>query len=99
MPAVVERARAQRSAVGSVVAALACAGVLLAIATVLHRYGLADLALSRGAVRSWLDGDGLYAYRSPDSHLGTALPPPAAYLLVPAAFLPLAFLLWRRNLR
>jgi alpha-1,2-mannosyltransferase len=90
MPALVERVRARWSATGSVVVFLAAAGALAALTLFLHRYGLAGLDLDRGAVRSWLEGDGLYDYRSPESHLGTALPPPAAYLLIPAAFLPLA---------
>jgi alpha-1,2-mannosyltransferase len=89
MPAMVEQARTPRTAARSVVVALAGAGLLAALATFLHRYGLADLDLDRGAVRGWLGGDGLYAYRSPDSLLGTALPPPAAFVLAPVAFLPL----------
>jgi alpha-1,2-mannosyltransferase len=94
MPAIVEHARARWTAAGSTVVTLACAGVILALATFLHRYGASDLSLDRGAVRSWLTGDGLYAYRAPASNLGAALPPPAAFFLVPAAFLPLAVAGW-----
>jgi alpha-1,2-mannosyltransferase len=94
MPAMVERARAQWTAAGSIVVFLACAGAILALTTFLHRYGLDDLGLNRGAVRHWLEGNGLYDFRSPDSHRGTAVPPPAAYLLVPIAFLPLAVSGW-----
>ena len=53
--------------------------------TFTHRYGFSGLALDRAAVRSWLEGDGLYAYRDPISHLGAALPPAAAFLLAPAS--------------
>ena len=90
----VERVRARWTVTGSVVVLLVCAGAILALTTFLHRYGLADLGLDRDAVRSWLEGDGLYDFRSPASHLGTALPPPAAYLLVPAALLPLRVSGW-----
>jgi alpha-1,2-mannosyltransferase len=92
MPATVERARRTaltRPTIGqSVVLALAAVATLALIALVAHRYGFADLALHRAALQSWLDGDGLYAYRSPESHLGTALTPAAALLLTPIAFLP-----------
>ncbi|HEV8570041.1 MAG TPA: glycosyltransferase 87 family protein [Actinoplanes sp.] len=94
MPTLVERARAHRTANRSIVVVLGCVGVVFAITTFAHRYGLADLALDRAAVRSWLGGDGLYAYRSPDSQLGPALPPVAALFLVPAAFLPLGTAGW-----
>jgi len=73
---------------------LAAAGTLVALITFLHRYGLADLRLDRDAVRSWLAGNALYDYRSPTSQLGTAVPPPAGYLLVPAALVPLAVAGW-----
>ncbi|RZU51053.1 alpha-1,2-mannosyltransferase [Krasilnikovia cinnamomea] len=94
MPAIVERARrtarTHRRAARLAVAGLACAGVGIAVAALTHRYGLTGLALDRAAVRSWLSGDGLYAYRAPDSDLGTAVPPAAAFLLLPAAWLPIA---------
>ncbi|WP_412738210.1 glycosyltransferase family 87 protein [Krasilnikovia sp. MM14-A1259] len=64
-------------------------GVGITAAALTHRYGLAGLALDRAAIRSWLSGDGLYAYRAPDSNLGTAVPPAAAFLLLPAAWLPI----------
>jgi alpha-1,2-mannosyltransferase len=94
MLAMVERARAHRTSSGFVVVVLGCVGAAVALATFAHRYGLADLALDRAAVRSWLAGDGLYAYRWPDSQLGAALPPVAALFLVPSAFLPLGTAGW-----
>jgi alpha-1,2-mannosyltransferase len=85
MPVIGERTRTTRS----VVVTLACLGAASAIATYLHRYGLGGLAVDRDAVRAWLSGDGLYAYRQPVSRLGTAEPPPAALLLVAFAAMPL----------
>ena len=73
---------------------LACFGAVWAIAIYLHRYGLAGLAVDRAAVRGWLDGDALYAYRSPDSRLGTAEPPVAAMVLIAADLLPLSLSGW-----
>ena len=90
MPATGERTRTIRS----VVVGLACCGAVWAIAIYLHRYGLAGLAVDRAAVRGWLDGDGLYAYRSPVSRLGTAEPPPAAMFLIAADLLPLTLSGW-----
>lgn len=78
----------------SVVVGLACVGILAAITTIAQRYGFSSLAVDRGAVASWLAGDGLYAYRAAGSQLGTALPPPAALLVAPAAVLPLAVAGW-----
>jgi alpha-1,2-mannosyltransferase len=77
-----------------VVAGLGCLGALWAVGLYLHQYGLADLAVDIGAVRSWLAGDGLYAYRSPISRLGTAEPPAAAILMSPGARLPLLVTGW-----
>jgi alpha-1,2-mannosyltransferase len=94
MPKLVERARAHRTSNRSIVVVLGCVSVVFAITTFAHRYGLADLALDRAAVRSWLGGDGLYAYRSPHSQLGAALPPVAALFLLPSAFLPLGTAGW-----
>ncbi|MGX6604690.1 glycosyltransferase 87 family protein [Micromonosporaceae bacterium Da 78-11] len=74
---------------GSAVAGLGCLAALWAIGFYLHRYGLSGLAVDIGAVRSWLAGDGLYAYRSPGSRLGTAEPPVAAILISFGAGLPL----------
>jgi alpha-1,2-mannosyltransferase len=76
------------------VVAAASAAVCLAIGIYTRAYGLTGLALSRGAVRSWLDGTGLYAYRDPVSQLGAAFPPPAAFFLTPSAFLPLGLAGW-----
>jgi alpha-1,2-mannosyltransferase len=87
-------ARARRTALTrptigrSVVLAFAALGVLVLVALLADRYGFADLAVHRAAIRSWLNGDGLYAYRTPESHLGTAATPAAALLLAPLAFLP-----------
>ncbi|HEU4346185.1 MAG TPA: glycosyltransferase 87 family protein [Actinoplanes sp.] len=78
------------SARRSIVVILACGATMFAIGSFAHRYGFSALALDRAAVRSWLEGSGLYAYRDQVSHLGAALPPAAAVLLVPAAVLPLA---------
>jgi alpha-1,2-mannosyltransferase len=76
------------------VVGLACIGILAAITTIAQRYGFSDLAVGRAAVQSWLAGDGLYAYRSPLSQLGTALAPPALFLVSPAAFMPLRLAGW-----
>jgi alpha-1,2-mannosyltransferase len=92
MPAM--RTAARPVTTRSVVVALACVGILAAITTIAQRYGFSGLAVDRDAVRSWLAGDGLYAYRAPESHLGTALPPPALIFVAPAAFLPLAVAGW-----
>ncbi|MFI5495497.1 glycosyltransferase 87 family protein [Actinoplanes sp. NPDC051859] len=78
----------------SVVVGLAVIGLLAALATIAQRYGFSGLALDRGAADSWLNGTGLYAYRAGGSHLGTALPPAAAVLVVPAALLPLSTAGW-----
>jgi alpha-1,2-mannosyltransferase len=85
MPAIGERTRTT----GSVVVALACLGAASAVATYLHRYGLGGLKVDREAVRGWLSGDGLYAYRSDIARMGTAQPPVAAMLLLAAVVLPL----------
>lgn len=86
MPAIGERTRTT----GSVVLTLACLGTASVVAIYLHRYGLSGLRVDREALRGWLSGDGLYAYRSETARLGTAQPPTAAILLVAAAFLPLS---------
>src|SRR3954469_2435336 len=94
MPAIAGPARAQHGAAGTVVVALAVAGIATAVGTYLLRYGLGDLTVNRDAVRSWLSGDGLYAYRSPDTNLGSAISPVAAFLLAPAALLPVRLSGW-----
>jgi len=86
MPAMRTPARPATSR--TVVVALACVGVLAAMTTIAQRYGFSTLAVDRAAIGSWLGGDGLYAYRAPLVHLGTALPPPAAILMAPAVLLP-----------
>jgi alpha-1,2-mannosyltransferase len=85
MPAIGERTRTT----GSVVVALACLGAASAVAAYLHRYGLGGLEVDREALRGWLSGDGLYAYRSDIARMGTAQPPVAAMLLLAAVALPL----------
>jgi alpha-1,2-mannosyltransferase len=70
------------------------AAVCLVIGALLRAYGATALALDQGAVRSWLDGGGLYAYRDPVSHLGVTVPPPAAFFVLPSAFLPLPTAGW-----
>jgi alpha-1,2-mannosyltransferase len=85
MPAIGERTRTT----GSVVAGLAGLGAAAAVAAYLHRYGLSGLRVDRDALRGWLSGDGLYAYRSDIARLGTAQPPMAAMLLLAVAVLPL----------
>jgi alpha-1,2-mannosyltransferase len=89
MPTTVNPAPAARAGRRSVVVVAGCAAALFVIITLIHRYGLADLAVHHAAVRSWVDGYGLYAYRSPDNGLGATLPPVAALALAPLAFLPL----------
>ncbi len=88
MPAV-QGIRTRRSAVVSVV----CLGALWAIAIYLYTYGLSGLAVDHAAVRDWLHGGDLYAYRSA-ARRGCALPPITALLLAPIAVLPLAVAGW-----
>ena len=90
MPAIGQRTRTT----GSVVVGLTCLAAASAVATYLHRYGLSGLAVDREALRGWLSGDGLYAYRSEGSRLGTAQSPVAAMLLLPSAVLPLSLAGW-----
>nr|WP_296069458.1 glycosyltransferase 87 family protein [uncultured Actinoplanes sp.] len=68
---------------------LACLGAAWAIGFSLQRYGVGALAVDHAAVRDWLLGNDLYAYRSPATRLGTDATPVAAILLVPLVFLPL----------
>ena len=68
--------------------AVGCLAALWAVGLLLQRYGLSGLAVDRAAIRGWLTGGQLYGqYAFP---AGTSLPPIAAVLLVPVAFLPLA---------
>jgi alpha-1,2-mannosyltransferase len=85
MPATRERTRTA----GSAVVTLACFGAIWLVLIYLRRYALSGLAVDREAIRDWLAGDGLYAYRSPVSRLGTDLPPVAAGLLTVGVFVPL----------
>ncbi|MFB9360830.1 glycosyltransferase 87 family protein [Actinoplanes nipponensis] len=88
------RTAARPATTRCVVVLLAWVGVLAAITTIAQRYGFSGLAVNRAAlIHAWA-GDGLYSYRSPLTNLGTALPPPALFLVSPAAFLPLALAGW-----
>lgn len=90
MPAMHAHARITRS----VVVTLWCLGAGLAIVGFLHTYGLGWLEVDRAAVRGWLSGESLYAYRTPGTRIGTTLPPVAALLLTPVAVLPLTVIGW-----
>jgi alpha-1,2-mannosyltransferase len=68
--------------------------VAVTLLILFSRYGVSDLALNRDAVRAWVSGDGLYDYRAPGSGLGTAMSPVAAFLIAPAAVLPLGLSAW-----
>ncbi|WIM96515.1 glycosyltransferase 87 family protein [Actinoplanes oblitus] len=77
--------------------ALVAVGGLVTLALValfLSRYGLSTLAVTHAAVRDWLGGAELYAYREPVSGAGVALPPALAILLAPLALLPLKAAGW-----
>jgi len=89
MPAAMQQPRTRRS----LVVTLACLGAIFAIAVFLQLYGLSALAVDHAAVRGWLTGDDLYAYRTA-GHLGTDTPPATAILLAPLAVLPLAVAGW-----
>ncbi|MEV6342023.1 glycosyltransferase 87 family protein [Actinoplanes sp. NPDC051851] len=52
-------------------------------------YDLSTLAVDHAAVRGWLTGDDLYAYRAPRTQAAPSLPPALAMLLVPLALVPL----------
>ncbi|MFI7545959.1 glycosyltransferase 87 family protein [Actinoplanes sp. NPDC049599] len=92
MPAM--RTAARPATTRCVVVLLAWVGILAAITTIAQRYGFSILAVDRAAIGHALSGDGLYAYRAPLTHLGTALPPPALFLVSPAVFLPLPVAGW-----
>ncbi|WP_433723296.1 glycosyltransferase 87 family protein [Actinoplanes sp. CA-051413] len=92
MPAM--RTAARPATTRCLVVLLAWVGILAAITTIAQRYGFSDLAVDRAAIMHALAGDGLYAYRSPLTHLGTALPPPALFVVSPAVFLPLPLAGW-----
>ncbi|BCJ43572.1 hypothetical protein GCM10010168_41180 [Actinoplanes ianthinogenes] len=91
----VSQKRAQRAAPTR--SALVAVGGLVTLALValfLSRYGLSTLAVTHAAVRDWLGGTGLYAYREPVNRAGAALPPALAILLAPLALLPLKAAGW-----
>ncbi|BCY15596.1 glycosyltransferase family 87 protein [Actinoplanes sp. L3-i22] len=67
---------------------------LALISIALSRYGLSTLAITHAAVREWLGGAELYAYREPFTQAGAALPPALAILLAPLAILPLKAAGW-----
>lgn len=87
MPASTDTRNAARMRSGWV--ALSVLVTLAIITDCLQRYGLSTLAVHHEAVRSWLSGGELYAYRAPGSQAGAALPPAMAILLAPLALLPL----------
>jgi alpha-1,2-mannosyltransferase len=64
-------------------------GTLLLITACLHVYGLSTLEVQLAAIRSWIVGDGLYAYRQDGTQAGAAISPVLALLLAPLAVLPL----------
>jgi alpha-1,2-mannosyltransferase len=71
---------------------LVAVGVLVTAAIItlcLRRYGLSTLAVEHEAIRGWLAGEGLYAYRSPKNEAGAAQPPALALLIAPLTLLPL----------
>ncbi|MFC4066819.1 glycosyltransferase family 87 protein [Actinoplanes subglobosus] len=76
---------------------LVAVGVLVTAAIItlcLRRYGLSTLAVEHEAIRGWLAGDGLYAYRSPENEAGAAQPPALTLLLTPLTLLPLVAAGW-----
>ncbi|MEV6303789.1 glycosyltransferase family 87 protein [Actinoplanes sp. NPDC051861] len=60
----------------------------------LQRYELSTLAIELEAIRGWLGGDSLYAYRMPGTQAGAALSPALALLLAPLTLLPLRLAGW-----
>ena len=90
MPALEQHERTGRS----VVVGLGCLAALWAIGHFLQTYGMQGLAVDHAAIRGWLAGDDLYAYRSLDARLGTGRPPITALLLTPAVALPLTAAGW-----
>jgi alpha-1,2-mannosyltransferase len=93
MPVIQSRAlRAAQTT--SVLVALGGLITLALISIALSRYGLSTLAITHAAVREWLGGAELYAYREPFTQAGAALPPALAILLAPLALLPLKAAGW-----
>ena len=92
MPAM--RTAARPATTRCVVVMLAWVGILAAITTIAQRYGFSSLAVDRAAIIHALSGDGLYAYRASVHQIGTALPPPALFLVSPSVFLPLPVAGW-----
>ncbi|GAA4595054.1 alpha-1,2-mannosyltransferase [Actinoplanes octamycinicus] len=91
----VSQKRALRAApIRSVLVAVGGLVTLALVALFLSRYGLSALAVTHAAVRDWLGGAELYAYREPVSRAGAALPPALAILLAPLALLPLKAAGW-----
>jgi hypothetical protein len=77
----------RRAAVRAAVVVALAVGAWLAVEAFGRRYHFFDMKVYLGAVRSWVDGDGLYAYAAPDSGLGFTYPPFAAFVMLPIAFL------------
>ncbi|MEU4419200.1 glycosyltransferase 87 family protein [Actinoplanes sp. NPDC024001] len=75
-------------------ATLGCLGALALITVCIQRYGLSTLAVELAAIRGWLAGDSLYAYRVPGGETSAALSPALALLLTPLAVLPLPVAGW-----
>ncbi|WP_245674198.1 glycosyltransferase 87 family protein [Actinoplanes rectilineatus] len=78
----------------SVVVTLGVLVTLLLITLCLRRYELSTLTVAHEALRSWMNGDGLYAYHVMDGHEGAALSPVLALLLAPLMLLPLPVTGW-----
>ncbi|GGK93624.1 glycosyltransferase 87 family protein [Mangrovihabitans endophyticus] len=91
---VLERTRTHTTVRRSTVTVAAMVGAVLVLGAVADRYGFAGLAVDRGALTSWLSGGGLYAFRDPVVHLGTAMSPPTAFFLLPSAWVPLRVAGW-----
>ncbi|WP_122981786.1 glycosyltransferase 87 family protein [Actinoplanes teichomyceticus] len=93
MPVIEKRSlrAAQNRSVRLAVGAL---GTLALVSLALSRYDLTALAVTHAAVRDWLSGAELYAYREPVSQAGAALPPALAIVLAPLALLPLKAAGW-----
>jgi alpha-1,2-mannosyltransferase len=69
-------------------------GTVLLITACLQGYALSTLEIQLAAIRSWIIGDGLYAYRQDGTQAGAALSPVLALLIAPLAALPLKAAGW-----
>ncbi|BAL93296.1 hypothetical protein AMIS_80760 [Actinoplanes missouriensis 431] len=93
MPAIemAERCAARRRSVRLALGGLA---TLLLLTLCFQRYGLSTLDVELAAIRSWIVGDGLYAYRESGTQAGAALSPALALLIAPLAVVPLPVAGW-----